>query len=73
MPQKHAPRSGKNNNPRKQKREVTIGEFIAGTAAYQSNDRKSSPSRAEKSCRANMTSIIVLRIWKDRQIMHWST
>lgn len=61
MSWKHAPRSGK-NNPRKHKREVTIGEFIAGTAAYQSNDRKSSPNSTEKSCRTNMTSIIVLRI-----------
>lgn len=32
--------SCKNNNPRKQKKEATIAEFIAGAAAYQNNDRK---------------------------------
>lgn len=67
MPSKHAPRNGKNNNPRKQRREVTIGEFIAGTAAYQSNDRKSSPNSTEETYRTNMTSITVLRIWKDNK------
>lgn len=55
------PKSYKNNNPRKQNKEITIAEFTAGAAAYQSNDRKSSPNKVQKSCRTNTTAIIVLK------------
>lgn len=55
------PKSYKNNNPRKQNKEITIAEFTMGAAAYQSNDRKSSPNKVQKSCRTNMTAIMVLK------------
>lgn len=64
--QMRAPRSGKNNNPRKQKKDVTVAEFIAGEEAYQNNDRKSSPNNVQKSCWTNTTAIIVLKSRKDR-------
>lgn len=70
----HAPRSCKNNNPRKQKKkkEVTIAEFIAGAAVCQNNDRKSSPNNVQKSGRTNMTAITGLKSRKDRQIKQCS-
>lgn len=48
--QMREPRSGKNNNPRKHKKDVRVAEFIAGSEAYQNNDRKSSPNNVQKSC-----------------------
>lgn len=61
--------SGNNNN----KKEVTIAQFIAGAAAYQKDDRKSSPNNVQKSCRTDVTTITVLKSMEVRQIKHCST
>lgn len=52
---------------------VTIARFIAGAAAYQNNDSKSSPNNMRKSCRTDVTTITVLKSMEVRQTKLWST